>query len=51
MNPIYDFSGQVAAVCPGTFATPMVDDMIDKGELELSVAETDAIGARLRSVF
>jgi hypothetical protein len=35
----------------GTFATPLVDDMIDKGVLELSVAESDAIAARLRSVF
>jgi hypothetical protein len=40
-----------SGACPGTFATPMVDDMIDKGVLELGVAEFDAIAARLRSVF
>jgi NAD(P)-dependent dehydrogenase (short-subunit alcohol dehydrogenase family) len=29
---------RINAVCPGTIATPMVTDMIDKGELELSEA-------------
>jgi NAD(P)-dependent dehydrogenase (short-subunit alcohol dehydrogenase family) len=29
---------RINAVCPGTIATPMVTDMIDKGELELAEA-------------
>jgi NAD(P)-dependent dehydrogenase (short-subunit alcohol dehydrogenase family) len=29
---------RINAVCPGTFATPMVDDMIDKGELDYDEA-------------
>jgi NAD(P)-dependent dehydrogenase (short-subunit alcohol dehydrogenase family) len=29
---------RINAVCPGTFATPMVDDMIDKGELDYDQA-------------
>jgi enoyl-[acyl-carrier-protein] reductase (NADH) len=29
---------RINAVCPGTIATPMVTDMIDKGELERSEA-------------
>ena len=29
---------RVNAICPGTFDTPMVRDMIDKGELELDAA-------------
>jgi NAD(P)-dependent dehydrogenase (short-subunit alcohol dehydrogenase family) len=29
---------RVNAICPGTIATPMVTDMIDKGELDLEVA-------------
>lgn len=30
---------RINAICPGTFATPMVTDMIDKGEL----VEADAV--------
>ena len=29
---------RINAICPGTIATPMVTDMIDKGELDLEVA-------------
>ena len=29
---------RINAICPGTVATPMVTDMIDKGELDLKVA-------------
>ena len=29
---------RINAICPGTIATPMVTDMIDKGELDLQVA-------------
>ena len=29
---------RINAICPGTIATPMVTDMIDKGELDLAVA-------------
>ncbi|RKT76656.1 NAD(P)-dependent dehydrogenase (short-subunit alcohol dehydrogenase family) [Terracoccus luteus] len=29
---------RINAICPGTFATPMVTDMIDKGELDLEQA-------------
>lgn len=29
---------RINAICPGTIATPMVTDMIEKGELELSAA-------------
>lgn len=32
---------RVNAVCPGTIATPMVTDMVDKGELELAAAIAD----------
>ncbi|MER7279236.1 glucose 1-dehydrogenase [Dactylosporangium sp. NPDC000244] len=32
---------RINAVCPGTIATPMVTDMIDKGELDLAEAVAD----------
>ncbi|WP_342380703.1 SDR family oxidoreductase [Myxococcus stipitatus] len=36
---------RIHAICPGTIATPMVTDMIAKGDLELSVAlENQPIG-------
>jgi NAD(P)-dependent dehydrogenase (short-subunit alcohol dehydrogenase family) len=32
---------RINAICPGTIATPMVTDMIDKGELDLEVAKAN----------
>ena len=32
---------RINAVCPGTIATPMVTDMIDKGELDRDAAIAD----------
>jgi NAD(P)-dependent dehydrogenase (short-subunit alcohol dehydrogenase family) len=38
---------RINAVCPGTFQTPMVTDMIAKGELDLSEAEANQPIGRL----
>src|SRR4051812_27491490 len=38
---------RINAVCPGTFETPMVTDMIDKGELDLAAATANQPIGRL----
>ena len=38
---------RINAVCPGTFETPMVTDMVAKGELDLAEAKKDAPIGRL----